>query len=203
VPSTSDPNEVPDPDAAASASASGEARAAAAPTVNELQQQYGGRFTRGLARVNAVLHVVAGATMVGLLFWTVGDIIGRAFFSRPFRGTVELTELAVVMLVYLGLARAENQDGHIAVDLLYVRLGPRTQLALRAFAGLVSFSIISVMTWRLYLFAGQLDVGNYTTGVLRLPLYPVAVLGVIGATAFALAVLANLYVALRALATGR
>jgi TRAP-type C4-dicarboxylate transport system permease small subunit len=161
-----------------------------------------GRLDRMLRRLNNVLHVVAGVTMVLLLFWTVGDIIGRTFFSHPFRGTVELTELAVVILVYLGLARAENEDAHIAADLLYVRLGARTQVLVRVFAASMSLAVVSVLTWRLLLFAGQMDAGGYTTGVLRIPIYPIALLAVLGSAAFVFAVLGNLVGSVRALVKG-
>lgn len=173
------------------------------PPMVRLHERHGGPIDRALRRVNGVLHTLAGVTMVLLLLWTVGDIIGRTFFSRPFPGTVELTELAVVVLVYLGLARAENDDAHIAVDLLYVRLGARAQLAVRVVAGLLSFLVVAVMTWRLALFAGQLEAGGFTTGVLRIPLYPVAIVGVVGATAFALAILSNVAVSMRALVKDR
>lgn len=173
------------------------------PQIVRLQERHGGRIGRALRRVSGVLHGLAGVTMVLLLLWTVGDIIGRSFFSRPFPGTVELTELAVVVLVYLGLARAEHDDAHIAVDLLFVRLGAKGQLAVRVVAGLVSFLVVAVMTWRLALFAGQLQAGGFTTGVLRIPLYPVAIAGVVGATAFALAILSNVAVSARALVTDR
>lgn len=157
------------------------------------------RLVRWLRVVHLPLHIGAGVTMLGLLAWTVVDIVGRTFFNSPMRGTVELTEVAVVVIVYLGLSHAESRDAHITVDLLYVRLGARAQLALRVFAGIVGLVVIGVMTWRLYLFAGQLDAGGYTTGILRLPLYPVALLAVLGATAYGLAVLANTVVSLLAL----
>lgn len=173
------------------------------PAIVRLHERHGGRVDRALRRVNGVLHTAAGVTMVLLLLWTVGDIIGRTFFSRPFPGTVELTELAVVVLVYLGLARAENDDAHITVDLLFVRLGERARLVVRVVAGLVSAGVVALLTWRLFVFAGQLQAGGFTTGVLRIPLYPVALIGVIGATAFGLAILANVAVSARALLRDR
>lgn len=167
--------------------------------VEQLHEQHGGPITAALRRVSFVLHLFAGATLVALLLWTVVDIVGRAFFSSPLRGTVELTELAVVVLVYLGLAHAELSDSHITVDLVFVRLGRRTQLIVRALAGLLTIAVIAVLTWRLFLFTGQLRAGGYTTGVLRVALHPVGYLAVAGSTAFGLAVLSNLIIALRAL----
>ncbi|HSK22964.1 MAG TPA: TRAP transporter small permease, partial [Egicoccus sp.] len=158
---------------------------------------------RWISRLNEVLHVAAILTLLGLLAWTVADIVGRSFFDRPMRGTVELTELAVVVLVYLGLARVESQDAHISVDLLYVRFGRRMQLGLRALALTLGVIVVGTMTWRLFDYAGQLAAGGYTTGILRLPLRPVALLGVAGAAMFGVTMAANLLLVLRALARGR
>jgi TRAP-type transport system small permease protein len=165
----------------------------------QLQAEHGGRFTGALRRVSGALHVLAGAIMLLLLAVTVTDIIGRSFFANPLRGTVELTELAVVLLVYLGLAHAEFSDAHISVDLLYVRLGRRAQMAVRAFAGAVTLVVVGVLTWRLWVFTDQLEAGGYSTGVLRIPLHPVGRLAVLGSLAFGVAVLANLILALQAL----
>ncbi|NDL55579.1 TRAP transporter small permease subunit [Phytoactinopolyspora mesophila] len=169
-------------------------------TAEQLRERHGGPLTRALVRVNTVLHLVAGVVMVALLLWTVGDIVGRAVFSHPLRGTIEMTELAVVVLVYLGLALTEDRDRHITVDLLYVRLGATGQLVLRVFAGVVAFVVVSVMTWRLWQYAEQLDAGGFTTGILRIPLYPVALLAVLGSSAFALAILSKTILAVKALA---
>jgi TRAP-type transport system small permease protein len=169
------------------------------PTVEELQERYGGPLVRWLGWVHTPLHVAAGVTMLALLAWTIADIVGRTFFTSPMRGTVELTELAVVVLVYLGLSYAESRDRHIAVDLLYVRLPVRARLAMRVFAGLFGVVVIAVMTWRLFLYAGQLDAGGYTTGILRIPLYPVALVAVLGAAVFLVAIIANTAVAFIAL----
>jgi TRAP-type C4-dicarboxylate transport system permease small subunit len=167
-------------------------------TIERLHDRYGGPVDAALRRLNRILQTAAGATLALLLVWTVGDIASRTLFSRPFPGTIELTELGVVVLVYLGLARAENQDAHISVDLLFVQLGKTAQLAMRIFAGTVSFGVISLLTWRLFVFAGELDAGGYTTGVLRIPLYPAALLGVTGSAAFAVAALGNVVVSTRA-----
>jgi TRAP-type transport system small permease protein len=176
---------------------------AVALTVEQLHERHGGRLTHVLRRVNTVLHFVAGAVMVALLLWTVGDIIGRSYFGQPFRGTVEMTELAVVVIVYLGLAHTEDRDRHVTVDLLYVHLGRAGQLALRIFAGVVAFAVIGLMTWRLWVYAEQLDTGGLTTGILRIPLYPVGLLAVIGSAALGLAILSKTVLAAKALAERR
>jgi TRAP-type transport system small permease protein len=161
-------------------------------------EQYGGRLSRVQRRVNSALHLAGGLVMLALLLWTAGDIIGRSF-GNPFRGTVELTEIAVVMLVYLGLAHTEDADRHVTVDLLYIRMGRTGKLVLRMFGGVVALAVMGAMTWRLWVYAQSLDAGGYTTGILHVPLFPVAVVTVVGCAAFTLAILTKTVFAARAL----
>jgi TRAP-type C4-dicarboxylate transport system permease small subunit len=171
--------------------------------IAHLHERHGDGLVRAIRRVAGTLEALAAVTLVLLLAWTVGDILSRTLFGRPFPGTVELTELAVVVLVYLGLARAETQDAHISVDLLFVRLGERGRLLLRAGAGTLTFGTVVLLVWRLWVFSGDLATGGYTTGVLRIPLYPVALVGVVGAAVFGLAALANVLGSVRALVRSR
>lgn len=177
--------------------------APAGPTIEELQRRYGGRLARWLRLVHTPLRIAAGAVLLVLLAWTVVDIVARSVFNNPLTGTVELTKLAMVPMVYLGLSYVESRDGHIAVDLLYLRLPVRARLALRVFAGLVSLAVIAFMTWQLHAYAGTLEANHNNSGVLRIPLYPAALLATLGAAIFGLAVLLNTAVSIRALVSMR
>lgn len=136
------------------------------------------------------------------MFVTVIDVVGRSFFSSPFRGTVELTEMAMILIIYLGFGHAEHEGDHISVDILYVKLQRRAQLALTVFNGLFGVVVIGLLTWNLYKFAGVLDGGGYTTAVWRIPQGPVALIGVAGAVMFVLALASTAALALHAFRTG-
>ena len=74
---------------------------------------------------NTITHYLAGAGLMALLFLTVTDILGRSFFSRPVPGTVELTSMMLVFVVFLAVAHSEDMGDHITIDLIYERVGPR------------------------------------------------------------------------------
>jgi TRAP-type transport system small permease protein len=144
--------------------------------------------TRAIRAVNTSLHYVAGALIIGVVVITVYNVVGRWLFDAPLQGTVELTELAMVGIVYLGMAYAQQQNGHIAVDLLYQRLGRRWQSALDAFGAIVGVVVVALVGWRLYAYAGVLEVGGRTTASRRIPLYPFAYLAIVGLAAYGLAI---------------
>jgi TRAP-type C4-dicarboxylate transport system permease small subunit len=149
------------------------------------------------------MHYVAGAMLLALMLLTVIDVVGRSFFNTPFGGTVELTEMAMVVIVYLGFGHAQHEDDHVSVDIVYVNLRRRAQLVLTVFNGFFGVFVIGLLTWNLYQFAATLDGGGYTTAVLKIPQGPVALVGVGGAVMFVLALASTAVLALRALRKDR
>lgn len=131
-------------------------------------------------RLTRWLHYLSGALLVGLMVLTVLNILGRWLFNTPVAGTVELTEIGMVAIVFMGLAYAEVRGDHIRVDLLYEQLGARGRRALSLFAVLVSVATVAVLTWRLWTYASRLHASGRTTSALQIPLSWVAWIAVAG-----------------------
>lgn len=142
------------------------------------------RFT-GLMKA---LHYLSGALIIGLTLMTVANIVGRWAFNRPVRGSVELTEIGMVAIVFLGFAYAQVREDHIKVDLVFEKLGRRGRMVLGVFAAVVSLATVAVMAWRLHDYVGVLRASGRTTSALAIPLYWVAWIGVIGLIVYALGV---------------
>ena len=154
-------------------------------------------MTRAVLAVNKALHYVAGALIIAVMAFTVYNVLGRWLFGAPLRGTVELTQLAMIGIVYLGLAYAQHRDNHIAVGLLYQRFGPRIRLVLDIFAAVLSIVILALLSWRLYEYAGVLEAGGRTTASRSIPLHPFAYVAIIGVVAFILALASTMVTRLR------
>ena len=50
--------------------------------------------------------------------YTVLDVVLRYVFNRPFSGSLEVTEFAMSVIVFLGIAYCGWVGGHVAVDIL-------------------------------------------------------------------------------------
>lgn len=161
------------------------------------------RVTGAIRRVNRWMHYAAGALLLGVMLVTVIDVAGRSLFNAPFGGTVELTEMAMVAIVYLGFGHAQHEDDHVSVDILYVKLRRQAQLVVTVFTALFGMVVIGLLTWNLYAFARTLDGGGYTTAVLKIPQGPVALIGVGGAAMFVLALASTAVLALRGIRKDR
>ena len=65
-----------------------------------------------------LLALAGGWVIVGLMVYTVADVILRYIFNRPFSGSIEVTEFAMAAIVFLGIAWCGWLGGHVAVDIL-------------------------------------------------------------------------------------
>ncbi len=152
---------------------------------------------RAIRTANTALHYVAGALIVGVMLITVYNILGRWLFGEPFRGTVELTELAMLGIVYLGLAFAQHRDSHISVDLLYRRFRRPIRQALDVFSAILSVVVLGIMAWQIAAYADVLSSGGRETAARAIPLAPFAYVAVAGVVAYALASAATVVERLR------
>jgi TRAP-type transport system small permease protein len=148
-------------------------------------------FLRAVHGVNRALHYLSAALITLMMLFTVYNILGRFLFGAPLRGTVELTQVSMIVIVYLGFAYAQHHDDHISVDLLYVRFGPRGRAVMDGIAAAISFVVLALVAWRLHAYAGTLQTGGRTTATRGLPLYPFAYVAIVGTVAFVFALLAT------------
>ncbi len=145
------------------------------------------KAVEGVRAVNHVSHYIAAAGLLAMLAITLIDIIGRSVFNQPFSGTVEITPLLLVIVVFLGLAEAEHHGDHIAVDLVYSRCRPGVQKVLSAFAQALTVVVLFVLIVQIWRYAGVQQGGGYTTATLEWPIHWFVRIAALGMTMMLLA----------------
>jgi len=153
------------------------------------------RFVRGLARVMAVISALA---IVVLMFAIIADVTSRFFTGRTVPAMLEISESALVVSIFFGLAWAGVTGAHVAVTLLSDRLGPGAN---RIFEVAV-WTLGSVLTtWFIYgsiiraISATRLN--EIRMGLVQWSMWPLRWVIVAGFVAFLLVCLVNLVRALR------
>jgi TRAP-type C4-dicarboxylate transport system permease small subunit len=126
-----------------------------------------GAVTLWLARVAAVI-------MAFLALITFSDVGARYLFNKPFNFSVEVTELAMGLMVYLGLGYVTHENGHVRVDFFTLKLGARVRAAIELLTSLIALAFLAVMVWRLWMRALVLFEKHDVSQVLHLPFWPVA-----------------------------
>lgn len=151
--------------------------------------------------LRTALALLGGVLLLGLMGLTVVDVIGRYLFNAPLVGATELTELLLAAVIFLGLPAVALAEEHVTVDLVTDRMPPRLQPWRLALAGLFSAVVLAVVTWRIWIYAGQIGSYGGATNSLRIPIAPLgyfcAVCTGLGAAITALVPLPRLFRALK------
>jgi TRAP-type C4-dicarboxylate transport system permease small subunit len=141
--------------------------------------------------INRLLTHIGSIGLALLMFLTVADVFGRYLLNRPVTGTFELTEISMVLIVFLALGLAQHHNEHISLDLAYnyfpLWLKKVTDLSVY----LINLVVVIAMSWQLYNYFVRMLDGNYTTAVLQLPLYPFVIVALAGTTAYILAIICD------------
>lgn len=116
---------------------------------------------------------MATALIVIALIPTIVDMISRNLFNQPIRGTIEYSEVLLVLIVSSGLGYAGYVDGHVSTDAVVSRVRPNRALWMEVFGlsvGIVLVALVTVSSAQLSIQAYQ---DNLTrSGSLRIWLWP-------------------------------
>jgi TRAP-type C4-dicarboxylate transport system permease small subunit len=127
------------------------------------------RLDRGL---EPLLGAIAGVPLFCMMSVTFVDVVLRYIFNAPLRGSFEVTELMLVVLIFAALPLVSRREEHVVMDFLDRYLGPAVLRLLRALEHVVSATVMSGLGWLLWQKAGKLAAYGDTTSVLRIGLAP-------------------------------
>ncbi len=96
------------------------------------------------------------------------DVMGRAF-GNPLFGSQDMITMAMVILVFGGMAMCDRQGGHIAVDLLEPRFPAGMNRFIDIASALLGAVIFVFIAWAIVESAKLSVMLNLSTNLLRLP----------------------------------
>lgn len=144
-----------------------EAEPAPGPTTRVLQAA-----DRVIVRVMWLLRVAAGLVIVAMMLATVYDVVMRYAFARPTEWALTLTSAGVLAATFFAMPHLVAVRGHIEMDLVYRRFGPRVRLLADVVTGLATLAFGACMAWLGYRAALSAYVGGLlTSGNFNIPLW--------------------------------
>lgn len=148
------------------------------------------RGMEGIAtRVASGLVWLAAAAAVVVAFLGTADAVSTLLRNRPLPGVLEVTELSLVVIVCMTQPWIVLKGAHITLDLIDPRAGGPLywlRAVLTLAAALLVYGLIAWTGWDA--FTQSWRVRQMTDGVVRLPVYPIKLLLVVGMAAAALMV---------------
>lgn len=127
-----------------------------------------------LQKVTWLMRRIAELAMFSMMGLTMLDVAGRYLFNFPVAGSVELTELMMVAVIFSGIALSSAARGHVTVDLIAMNLSGRVRWAQRILGEGVSLSIMLVLTVVSWNKAHEVAEYADLTAVLLIPIAPAA-----------------------------
>jgi TRAP-type transport system small permease protein len=128
---------------------------------------------RGLS-LNRVLVTLCGLLAAVALFAIMGltfvDVIGRKFLGGSVPGSLELTELLMVVVIFTSLPLVALAGEHVVFDSADRWVPPWLLRLQRGVMELFCAASLAGLSWLMWVKAGQLSEYGDTTAQLKLPL---------------------------------
>jgi TRAP-type C4-dicarboxylate transport system permease small subunit len=98
-------------------------------------------------RILDLLASLGCSILVFIMLSVSVDVVLRYFLNRPVLGLSEITGYLLLYMTFLGAAWLLRREGHVKVDIVLNRLGPRAQAALGITSSVIGIIISLALIW--------------------------------------------------------
>lgn len=138
----------------------------------DLQSQPAADPGRWLVRLRFVLGTLAGGALFAMMTLTFLDVVGRKLFSHSIVGSVELTEMMMLALIFAAMPLASLAGEHVIFDLLDTVLPQRVKHWQSLVSNLICTALMGVSAWFVFNRAIRTQAMGDTTAQLLVPVAP-------------------------------
>lgn len=105
------------------------------------------RASSQFEKVEDLANLLASFAIFLLMVLGVAQIVMRTFFNSPINGYIDLVELSMASMAFLGASYCQRLGAHIRMELFVGRVSGRPYWATEIFGTLVAMTIIGVLIW--------------------------------------------------------
>lgn len=125
-------------------------------------------------RFERALGLLSAAPLALIVLLTFADVFARYLFARPIRGSVEIIQYAMALVIFTALPLVTRQRGHVTVSLIDKLVQGRAAQVKQVLCDALSMLALALVTWRLAAQAASDTAASTHTVVLGLPQAPLA-----------------------------
>jgi TRAP-type C4-dicarboxylate transport system permease small subunit len=126
---------------------------------------------RLLHRLCDISAAIGGVILVAMACMTVVSVVGRAAFSHPILGDVELVQLGCAVVVASFLPYTQFRRANIIVDFFTTGAKARTQRRMDAFGTLLYTLVLALVCWRVAVGGIDIHAARESSMLMNLPLW--------------------------------
>jgi len=143
-------------------------------------------------KVNQFLSGLAGWLMFAMMMLLIADVVSRSF-GKPLLLMAELSVFVMMIVIYLGFSRCEEQHEHIRLEFVVDALPKRLRRKVLAAANLLAVVVIALLFYAVTRDAWSSFVtGSAIEGTVDIPIWPTKFVMVAGMVFFLLQGIVNL-----------
>lgn len=156
-------------------------------------QNKANRLAEGSLKVQGKLVYISGIVVLLLCLYTTVDVVGRYLLNKPLWAAYELTMILLIYITFWGLAYVQARRGHMRLEFLYQKLGPRGRIVLDIVSILIGLFLFVIVTWQGWEWAiHSWKIQETTMGAYIVPLFPARIGLAIGSLIFVIQYLIDL-----------
>jgi TRAP-type transport system small permease protein len=124
------------------------------------------------ALLQVLCGLLAGIALFAIMLLTLFDVVGRKFLDASVPGSLEVTELLLVVVIFAGLPLVSLRGEHVVFDSLDPLWPAAWRRAQQAVVDLACMAMLLGVAWVMWVKAGNMAEYGDTTAQLLLPLGP-------------------------------
>ncbi len=130
------------------------------------------RFDGWLGHVENAFNLIAAFSILTLMLLAVAQVFGRLVFNTPVPGFIDITEQAMAIFAFAGVAYCQRVGGHIRMEIVLGRLKGRALFICEMLGVILIAVTVVLLIWgSLYHFDRSWSIGDSTMDI-RLPTWP-------------------------------
>jgi TRAP-type C4-dicarboxylate transport system permease small subunit len=129
------------------------------------------RLDLALGKLCAFIAGFGGILLLSIALMTLSSVLGRALFSNPIQGDVELVQLACAVSIASFLPYTQFHKANIIVDFFTMQCSEKSKSWLDGFSALVVFFSMSLIAWRLLIGCIVIKENGETSMLIAIPLW--------------------------------
>jgi TRAP-type transport system small permease protein len=135
-----------------------------------------------MKHINRFVGRIGGLIIALIMVMTVTQVVSRSLFGVSLESSIEMIGLLLALSVFLGLSPCEENDAHIKVDIVTMRLPRRVMVVLECFVYFIALLTALTITYQIgkeTVIAWQTMESIPGSGI-RLPTYPAKLVSFFG-----------------------
>ncbi|MDO9534645.1 MAG: TRAP transporter small permease [Bacillota bacterium] len=142
------------------------------PLGKEVRSKKMKNFSGFMEGMSEKLDRFAGCVLLGVMTLVVANVLLRAIWSAPIKGTYEYVGFFTALAIGLSIAYCGAKNGHIAVTFIVDKFSPAIRKVLGLLVHCICVAFMSFLAWKLYVYGAGLASRGDVSLTTRIPYYP-------------------------------